>query len=171
MKTPKLRLVKLGRQHLEKLRLWRMQPGVTEYLFTDPLITKEEQQQWYTDKVWRDSSFHWIITFGGIDIGYVTICDVDMQSNQGTLNIFIGEREYRGRGIGSKVIRFVTRYAFNVVLLHKLRAIVFTKNHPAIMSYLSNGWEIEGLLRDHAFKHDVFHDVYVIAKINKMEVS
>ena len=163
----RLKLIKLEERHLEKLRWWRMQPNVTEYLFTDPIISAEEQREWYRDIVARGDSFHWVLSFASKDIGYATLCDVDHINQRGVLNMFIGEIEYRGIGLGNEIVKLVTKYAFRKLHLHKLCAFVFAENYPAVASYVKNDWKIEGLLTDYIFKGTRFYDVYALSTISK----
>lgn len=145
---------------LKKLQQWRVSPEVTKYLLTDPVITVEGQLQWY--KGLKDA-LYWIINFEGVDIGYASLVKIDKKNRRGDPGMYIGNTEYRGRGLGKRIMRKIEKHAFETLDLHKLYGPVLSENYSALVSYLKCGWKVEGVLRDHVFKHDKFYDVYMIA--------
>lgn len=157
----------LEKTDLELLRRWRMLPKITKYLFSDPVITAEGQRQWYKEMKERGSSLFWIFNFEDVDIGYAALSNIDEETRRGDLNIYIGEADYRGRGLSKKMLQKLEEHAFEILHFHKLCARVFSENYPALMAYLKNGWKIEGVLRDHVFKHDRFYDVYMVALLKE----
>lgn len=164
MKITDLKLRELEESDLEMVRWWRMLPRVTEYLFTDPLITNIDQKEWYKGVMGRGDLF-WIITYGNVDVGYTSLSNLD--DTKCELGIAIGEVEYWGNGLGKKVIRMVENHAFGIPRMHKLYAHVTQGNYSGLMCFLKNGWKVEGVLRDHVFKYGRFHDVYTVALLNK----
>lgn len=153
----------LKESDLEKLRLWRMSPEVTKYLFTDPVITKEAQEQWYKEMKERGEDIYWIINFNGVDIGYASLNKIDTQNLNADPGVYIGESEYRGIGLGGKILKKIEEYAFETLNLHKLYGYVLSENHPALKVYLGCGWETEGFLKDHILKHGKFYGVYILS--------
>jgi len=148
---------------LEMLRKWRMKPEVTKYLYTNPILTSEDQMKWFLDLQKKDD-IYWIINFRGIAIGYAALRNVsNISADPG---VFIAETEYRSKGIGKYVIGEVQEYAFTVLGLRKLYGPILSENLNALMTYLKNGWTVEGVLRDHIYK-DKLYDVYMIALFKK----
>ena len=155
-----LKFRKLEETDLETMRRWRMLPEVTKYLFTDPVLTVEDQKQWYEEMKEKGDSIYWIVNFENIDIGYATLFNINKR--MGESGVYIGEIDYRRKGLSKIILRKIVEYAFETLNLHKLYGCVLSENYPALISYLKNGWKVEGVLRDHIFKHDRFYDVYMV---------
>lgn len=159
----KIELRDLKESDLENLRRWRMLSETTKYLFTDPVITVEDQKQWYDCMKKKNASIYWIIVFNDIDIGYCALNAIDQRNGTADPGVCIGETQYRGKGLGRKILRKIEEYAFETILLHKLCGQIVAENHSALMLYLKNGWKIEGVLRDHVCKHARYYDIYMMA--------
>lgn len=157
-----LQFRELKKTDLENLRRWRMLPEVTKYLFSDPVLTIESQEQWYEKIKKKGDSLYWIVNFEGVDIGYVVLKDIDERNKRAKPMIYIGVVEYQGKGLGKLMIAFLESYAFERLHLHKLCAYVLSENYPSLISYLKRRWKIEGILKDHIFKCK-FHTIYVLA--------
>ena len=73
-------------------------------------------------------------------------------------------REYRGKGIGTKLFQSLDQWAENHGI-SRLELTVVTKNEPGIALYKKSGFEIEGTKR-HSLKVDgIYHDEYIMAKL------
>lgn len=158
-----IKLRKLKETDLENLRRWRMSPEITKHLFTDPVITVGDQEQWYREMEEGGNAVYWIISFDDTDIGYAALANIDMQNKRGEPGIYIGETEYRGQGLGRIIMRKITQYAFEYLQLNKLYGLILSENYSTLINYLKTGWKIEGVLKDHVFKHNRFYDVYMTA--------
>jgi len=159
-----LKFRSLDEDDLEQMRRWRMSPEVTKYLFTDPVITEENQKQWYKEMRER-GDLYWIVNSKGVDIGYASLNKIDAQNLCADPGVYIGESEYRGIGLGGEILKKVEEYAFETLNLHKLYGYILSENHKAIRMYRKNGWLCEGVLFSHIIKHDEFYDVEIMALV------
>lgn len=156
----KLEFKLITKSDLELVREWRMKPEVTKYLYTDPIITSEDQEKWFAN-LQKTNDEYWILSHKGNAIGYAALRNVsNISADPG---VFIGETKYRGKGLGKLAIEKIQDYAFSVVGLEKLYGPVLSGNYSALMAYLRNGWRIEGVLRKHIHKNGKYYDVYMIA--------
>ena len=48
------------------------------------------------------------------------------------IDIYLGEKEYCGRGYATDAMRTMCRYGFEMMRLHKITLTVVTENHPAL---------------------------------------
>jgi len=160
-KNAKVRFRPIAKYDLELLRKWRMHPEVTKYLYTDPILTKEDQEKWYAN-LQEINDIYWIISYDKIDIGYAALRDV-VSNISADPGIFIADTRYRKKGIAKFVIGKIQEYAFEVMGLSKLYGPVLSENYGALMAYLKNGWIIEGCLKRHIYKNKKYYDVYMIA--------
>ena len=129
---------------LERVRLWRISPEVTKYLLTDPVITEESQKQWYQGMSKR-GDIYWIVNFKGVDIGYASLNGIDTQSLSADPGVYIGEAEYRGIGLGGKILKKIEEQAFKSLNLRKLYGYIISENSKAVRMYRSNGWVCESV--------------------------
>jgi RimJ/RimL family protein N-acetyltransferase len=64
-------------------------------------------------------------------IGLVRLRDAKPETGCAELDIYLGEKQYRGRGFGTDAMRAVCRYGFEKMRLHKITLTVVTENHAA----------------------------------------
>ena len=81
-------------------------------------------------------------------VGYVSIKGISEARGRAEVGIAIMDREYRGRGYGTEVLRQVVDYAFNELGLTLLGLTVFPSNHRAIRAYEKVGFRKVEVLED-----------------------
>ncbi|MFC7308043.1 GNAT family N-acetyltransferase [Streptomyces monticola] len=90
---------------------------------------------------------------GGAAIGVVRLRDAEPETGCAELDLYIGEKEYWGRGYATDALRTVCRYGFDKMRLHKIALTVVTENHAAHHIYRKVGFVEEGRLRQ-TFRRD-----------------
>lgn len=83
--------------------------------------------------------------------------------------IFIGNEIYRRRGIGRNVVNLIVEYAFGTLALHRLYALVYSDNIPALYFFNKCQWKQEGVLKDAFYWNYHFRDVVIWSKINHID--
>jgi putative acetyltransferase len=73
--------------------------------------------------------------------------------------------DYRGRGIGARLLRELLTMADDWLNLKRIELTVYTDNAPAIALYERSGFAIEGTHRAYAFRAGSFVDAYAMARI------
>ena len=73
--------------------------------------------------------------------------------------------DWHGQGIGTALMQSAVDLADNWLNLTRLELEVYTDNPPAIHLYKKFGFEIEGTLRQYAFRAGVYVDVYYMARL------
>jgi L-phenylalanine/L-methionine N-acetyltransferase len=73
--------------------------------------------------------------------------------------------DFHGRGIGSRLMRELIMIADDWLNLKRIELTVYVDNVPAIALYKRNGFEVEGMHRDFAFRGGAFADAYAMARI------
>jgi RimJ/RimL family protein N-acetyltransferase len=91
-------------------------------------------------------------------VGNIKIGSVQVRHGFGDVGIVIGDRSLWGRGLATKAISLVRKYAFEVLGLQKLCAGVVVGNEGSLKAFLKAGfcdigryhqhWLIEGIRRD-----------------------
>lgn len=73
--------------------------------------------------------------------------------------------EFQRLGVGKALIEAALNLADNWLNITRLELEVYTDNAPAIALYKKYGFEIEGTLKQHAFRDGKFVDSYYMARI------
>jgi putative acetyltransferase len=75
--------------------------------------------------------------------------------------------DWQGKGVGTALMEAVIDFADNWLNLTRLELDVFTDNQPGIHLYEKFGFEIEGRMRQYAFREGQFADVYKMSRLRK----
>ena len=73
--------------------------------------------------------------------------------------------DYRGRGIGARLLRELLTIADDWLDLKRIELTVYVDNAPAIALYERSGFTIEGTHRAYAFRGGSFIDAYAMARL------
>jgi RimJ/RimL family protein N-acetyltransferase len=84
-------------------------------------------------------------------IGNIKLGPINWVHRRGDIGILIGEKDCWGRGYGTEAIRLLVRHAFMQLNLHRLVAGVYEDNPGSIRAFQKNGFDIEGIMKDHCF--------------------
>jgi len=120
----------------EKVRQWRNKEEIRKFMTNQDIISKEEHLTWLKSLKSRTDYKAWVVFFIGIPIGLVNLSKIDDHKQSATLGIYIGENEYKGKGLGKcmrfqlmkvffEEMRFKTLYAN--VLSHNIVNLKFIK--------------------------------------------
>jgi RimJ/RimL family protein N-acetyltransferase len=82
-------------------------------------------------------------------IGGLGLDVVDWATRDSFVGIFLGEREYWGKGCGTDAMRLLLQYAFTELNLWRVSLGVFEYNPRAIRSYEKVGFRHEGKMRQY----------------------
>lgn len=138
------------------------------FVIREPL-TEADQSRWLTEMIGTGKAVQYIIMLSenNSPVGSVYIRNIDQTHKKGEFGIFIGNVEERGHGLGAMVAMEMLHIAFEKLRLHKVYLRVFPENLAAIKSYEKAGFVKEGLLKDDVFVADTFHDMLIMAAINR----
>jgi len=156
-------LKKIEEKDIETVRLWRNSPDVAKYMYSDEIITQEQQQQWY-HKIKNDTSCcYWIINYKDQPVGLASINNISELFSSCYWAFYLGDTSIRGAGIGTIVEYKVIEYVFNELKLNKLRCEVFAFNTAVIQKHEKFGFRREAYYRQHIKKNDKYEDVVGLA--------
>lgn len=162
--TMNIELKKIEENDMELLRKWRMQENVTKYMITDPKITKDEQIKWY-NKIKDDKSrIDYVIMCDDIRIGYYGITCINKEDSSCEIGFYIGENEYRGRGIFNVVQNQIEDIIFNYLKLNKI-IISVLENNPIIVAYKKNGFVEDKKFSKKIYKNNGEYNLLYLYKI------
>ena len=158
-----IRLRKITEEDQEMIRMWRMKPEVTKYMYTDPTITEESQKIWFRSISYDKTIKVWIIQFSGTDIGLLTITNVDQVNRRCDWAYYIADNSFRGRGIGGTLECNIYDYVFYQLGMNKLCCEVFVFNDKVIRLHEKYGSVVEGTRIEHIIKNGKKYDIVEMA--------
>ena len=158
----RLRLV--HENDLETIRHWRMLPEVTRYMYTDPQITREDQQAWFARITQSDRDQAWVIESvddeGAVTpLGLLSLSDIDRVNRRCSWAYYLGHVATRGTGLAKPLELSICAYVFEQLGMNKLCCEVLASNDRVVALHEKFGARIEGTLRQHIFKNGVYLDV------------
>lgn len=159
-----VKLKKIYKDDLELLRNWRMQENVTKYMLTDPIITKESQLEWFNKINNDESRIDYVIVCDDVRIGYYGITNINYENSSCEIGFYIGDNEYRGKGIFKIVQKQIEDKIFNDLGLNKV-VINVLENNPIIDAYKRNGFTEDLNLKKQILKNNTKYYLLYLYKI------
>lgn len=159
---------------LELTLKWNNQEEIKKNYLGHPFpLNEESEKKWY-EKI-LTSNFP--ITVFGIEhttakklIGISVLRDINMINRTAEFALYIGEVDYREKGLSKQATMQTLFFAFYELGLNRVFLKVLEDNSRAIKLYESVGFIREGLLRNSVFKNNHFHNEIVFS-ILKEEFS
>lgn len=107
-----------------------------------------------------------VIEVGGKFAGYVEIHHLNkkFQGHHGAVG-YCAHPKYRGKGITTKAVKLLTKYAFKKYKLKKISGKCRTFNKSSARVLEKAGFKLEGILRKNKFKDGKYLDDMVWSKI------
>ena len=91
-------------------------------------------------------------------IGGCGINSIDWKNSVAVVGIFIGDKQYWGKGYGTDSMKTLIKFIFEQMNVNKIRLNVFSFNERAIKSYKKCGFKIEGTLRQELYRDGKYYD-------------
>ncbi|MFB6291699.1 MAG: GNAT family N-acetyltransferase [Candidatus Bipolaricaulia bacterium] len=143
----------LKKKHLNRYVSWLNDPEINRHLgpIIGALFTKEKGEEWYEEM--KDQADKRIFTMhlkgnGTEPIGYCGLYRIDYRNDRSTIQVIIGEEEYRGRGLGTEATRLLLDYGFSALSLKTISLSFMEDNEGARQIPKKLGFREAGKLRD-----------------------
>lgn len=116
---------------------WRNDPEVFKYTgnIYDHEITIESELEWIKRVISNPLDYRCAIIADNIYVGNIYLTDI--QDGIANYHIFIGEKDYWGKGIAKKASRLIIDYGFNTLGLNQINLSVRKANIAAKCLYKS----------------------------------
>ncbi len=112
-----------------------------------------------------------IISDNDLHIGNIRLSNINQRHARADVALLIGDKDYWGRGVGTKVISMVSTYAFSDLKLEKLSAGLVAENVGSYQAFLKAGFDHEATLKDHAILDGVRHDVHLMCRFADSKID
>lgn len=163
---------------IERLTIRRVEAedctGIAEMFKSHKVYSGTLQVPYPSREYWRrritdnPESAHYLVAV--IDERVVGMVSIDTFPNRprrkhaGAIGISVHE-EWQGKGVGGALMRAILDLADNWLNLTRLELEVYADNEAAIHLYERFGFEVEGTLREHAFRDGTYVDAKIMARI------
>jgi RimJ/RimL family protein N-acetyltransferase len=163
-------LVTLGpiqRDHLPRFVEWLNDWELRRFLA--PIVphpyTLEDEEEWFNRQRQEQNArrFAILTRAEGRLLGNCGLHQLDWMNRHAMFGIFIGDKDYWGKGYGADATRALLRYAFEEANLHRIALEVFAFNSRAIRMYEKVGFRMEGTRKQVLFREGAWHDEHIMA--------
>ena len=138
---------------------WRNDPEIWELTGKtwNNHITKEMEESWIKKVIRQNNSRRFAICIGKDQkyIGNIQLTDINQE--EAFSHMFIGEKKYWGKGIGTKAKKLLLNYAKQHLSIIRIKAVVKRKNLASIRSLEKTGYVFSHSIDE---EHDLMiHDL------------
>ena len=130
--------------------------------------TIKKVEDWLNRRLSDDSGIFFVIAEAKSNncIGFLQLVNIDFISRRGDLGICLN-KESQGQGYAKDALSQLEIYAKRVFNIRKINLQVLNDNHRAIKFYKKMGYNHVGILQEHFYLNESFHDVLIMEKIYK----
>ncbi len=127
-------------------------------------MTLQKEKAWYESQKELKEMYNFAVETldEGLYIGGCGINMLDWKNSIAGVGIFIGHKDYRGKGYGTDAMKVLISFIFEQMNINKVQLDVYSFNKRAIKSYRKNGFVEEGRLRQSMFRNGQYHDRVVM---------
>ena len=159
MAGPQVRLRDVTGADRDRLRIWRNQPEVARWMYSDDEISPEAHARWFESALVDPARRYWIIELEGEPVGLANLADISPVHRKCAWAYYLASPAVRGKGVGAFVEFWVIEHVFDVMGLNKLCCEVLAENEAVWKLHESFGFVREALFRHHVWKGGEPQDV------------
>ncbi|MFF3289161.1 GNAT family N-acetyltransferase [Streptomyces sp. NPDC003023] len=159
----KLRAMDAG--DADALWRWNHDPDVMRWMDDNHPSSLSHVRKWLEERprnTYGDLLLGVEVLSDGRLIGLVALRDTEPETGIAELDIYLGEKDYWGKGYATDAMRTVCRYGFDKMRLHKITLTVVTENTAAQQVYRKVGFVEEGRLRQSFRRDGVWYDQFTM---------
>ena len=102
-----------------------------------------------------------------IHIGNIKIGGIDPHHKRGSIGLIIGNKEYWGKGIGTKAVKLLLEFVFESLKLNKVTAGMYKNNIGSYKLFKQLGFKEAAHYKEHSMYNGSFVDTYVFELLKK----
>ena len=156
-----VKLRAMGPSDAESLWRWNHDPDVMRWMDAGYAQSLARVHTFLTERPrndYADVLFGIEVQADGELIGLIRLRDADPETGGADLDIYLGEKDYWGKGYATDAMRAVCRFGFDKMRLHKISLRVVADNDAARHVYEKVGFVEEGRLREVFRRDGKWHD-------------
>lgn len=153
-----------------KIHEWRQDKDILRNFGGVPLFASSlNEKKWVEDRIFDKNSVSCAICLKETHdfIGCIFLNEIDSHNRTGHVPIFIGEKEFLGKGLATEARILMLKYAFFDRGLNRIWARVIEDNIGALKMLEKTGYKKEGKLRQSNFKNGQLFNEYLLAVLKR----
>jgi RimJ/RimL family protein N-acetyltransferase len=134
-------LVRVHKEHIEMIRVWRNDPKIRDHMFFKSEITSDMQAKWF-NSINNDENFYFMVCpSNNKPIGLISISSIDYEHNKAFAGLFIYDDNFLGTDIPVRASLCLLDIFFTYTAIETLYAKVRDSNIVADQYNTSLGFE------------------------------
>jgi RimJ/RimL family protein N-acetyltransferase len=153
-----------------KIHQWRQDKEISRNFGGLPLFSSSlNEQKWVESKIFDKESVSCAICISESDsfIGCIFLNEIDLHNRTGHMPVFMGDKDYWGKGYATEARILLLKYAFLDRGLNRIWAKVLEDNIGALKMLEKAGYKQEGMLRQSVFKEGRFMNEILLSVIKE----
>ena len=151
----------------EHFFLWIKDKDVIRYSLSifQKMESDNEISHWFDMLLLEKSSYNKAIVDKEKEklIGYAGIAGISETNLSGEYFIFIGDKSYYGKGIGTFVTKEIVKNGFQDLGLNRIMLTVSEENIGAVKAYTNANFKTEGVMRQASYRDGKFHNKIIMS--------
>ena len=146
---------------------WLNDLEVSQYLTLRSLNINMDSEKAALEKLSQVHNYAIINNQNDELIGNCGFVEIDNLNNTGEVGIFIGNKEYWGKGYGTEALKLLISYGINYLNIRNIMIRVYSYNTRAIKSYKKVGFKEIGVRRKALVFNNQEHDIIFMDLISE----
>ena len=123
-----------------KLLEWRNSVEVSEWMYTNHVISEAEHSAWFKQMLNNEATKYWKIVVDSSPVGAVVLSEIQSVDQTCSWAIYLGESSARGMGVAQAACLLSLNFAFDTLDLRLVRCSAIAQNTRAISLYEQVGF-------------------------------
>lgn len=140
--------------------LWLNDPAINQYLETRYYPQSLEAIKNFINSQQNNQFFAICCNNTDLHIGNIKLNILSEIHRRADLSLFIGNKDFWGKGIASEAIEQVTQFGFNQLNLNRIQAGIYHPNIASIKAFEKVGFIREGCLKEFSISNNTKLDLY-----------
>lgn len=146
----------------EKYTIWLNDQEVLNNLSLSSTVITVEEEKVLLSSLSKEHNYGIIDSSTEQLIGNVGLMSINHIHQSAEIGIFIGNKDYWGKGFGTEALRLLIDFAYQTLNLHNIMLRVYSYNKRAISCYEKVGFKKIGLIRESITKNKKRHDTVLM---------
>ena len=157
-----LMLRPLNLDDLEQIYKWRNDPEIMARTRQWRMLEWNEHLRWFNN-LDHDRDIMRAITVKALSlesnmVGVCGLTHIDWVNRSAEVSIYIGDENFRRKGVAKEAIRQLKVMAFDQMNLHRLWAEIYSFNSPGLGLFKSCGFGYEDILLDTVYRNGKYYN-------------
>ena len=157
-----VKMVRINGTHAKSRWEALAHPEVSKWVFIDLPVSYTKTQEWCESVGDRPNRADFCFEVDGVPAGFAGLVNVDSKSAVAELYILL-HPDFFSKGLGSEFLKQLLSFGAFELNLRKISLYVTADNTKAISYYEKNGFEIEGVLREHVWFRGAYRDRIIMS--------